>query len=419
MNDQPVHGKAITLLHTSDWHIGKTLHERKRYDESEAFLGWLAQTIAGREVDVLLVAGDIFDTGTPSNYAQELYYSFLRGVLTSSCRHVVVTGGNHDSPTFLNAPRELLKALHIHVIGEQPGEPGDEVLVLRSRDGEPELLVCAVPYLRDRDVRTAEAGESIEEKDRKLIEGICNHYAEVIAHAEKKRLELGANLPIVAMGHLYAAGGTVTDGDGVRELYVGSLARVPATIFPDALSYVALGHLHSPQKVGRKEWIRYSGAPICMGFGEAGQGKSVTLVRLNGCVAEMEAIPVPSTRHLESISGDWERISARILELKAEGGNPWIEVQYDGTDVIQDLRNRLDEAVKNTGIEILKISNNRIVQTILGQMHEGESLEDLSYEEVFERCLDSHEIPDEQREEYRVSYREIVKAVFEADEKAE
>jgi DNA repair protein SbcD/Mre11 len=100
----------MKLLHTSDWHIGRTLFGRKRYDEFEAFLTWLAETIQHKEIDALLVAGDVFDTSAPSNRAQELYYRFLCRVAASSCRHVVVVAGNHDSPSFLNAPKELLPA---------------------------------------------------------------------------------------------------------------------------------------------------------------------------------------------------------------------------------------------------------------------------------------------------------------------
>ena len=222
----------MRVLHTSDWHLGRTLYGRKRHEEFEVFLGWLAETIRQNEIDILLVAGDVFDTGTPGTRAQELYYRFLCRVAASSCRHVVVVAGNHDSPSFLDAPKELLKALNVHVAGSAAPRPEDEVLVLRNEQDNPELIICAVPYLRDRDIRTAEAGESPEDKDRKLVEGIRTHYAAVAASAEKKRGELGADIPIVAMGHLFAAGGRIVEGDGVRDLYVGSLAQVGADVFP-------------------------------------------------------------------------------------------------------------------------------------------------------------------------------------------
>ena len=198
----------MKLLHTSDWHIGRTLYGRKRYEEFEEFLAWLVETIQQNKIDALLVAGDVFDNSAPSNRAQELYYRFLCRVATSSCRHVVVVAGNHDSPSFLNAPKELLKALDVHVIGSVSEALEDEVLVLCNEQDTPELIVCAVPYLRDRDIRVAEAGESIKDKERKLIDGIRNHYRNVAALAERNRKEFGVDIPIVAMGHLFTAGGT-------------------------------------------------------------------------------------------------------------------------------------------------------------------------------------------------------------------
>ena len=147
-------------------------------------LSWLVELIDAEQVDVLLVAGDVFDTSAPSNRAQELYYRFLYQVANSACRHVVITAGNHDSPSFLNAPREVLRFLNVHVVGNASASPGDEVLVLHDPEGKPELVVCAVPYLRDRDIRQAEAGETISDKERKLVEGIREHYRQVVEEAE-------------------------------------------------------------------------------------------------------------------------------------------------------------------------------------------------------------------------------------------
>ena len=161
----------MKFLHTSDWHLGRSLYGRKRYDEFASFLDWLTQTIGNEGIDALLVAGDVFDTSTPSNRAQELYYNFLYRVSTSCCRHVVVIAGNHDSPSFLNAPRELLRVLNVYVVGSMTEALEDEVVVL-YRNEQPEVIVCAVPYLRDKDIRTVEPGETIDDKNTKLIEGV-------------------------------------------------------------------------------------------------------------------------------------------------------------------------------------------------------------------------------------------------------
>ena len=409
----------MKLLHTSDWHIGRKLYGRNRYEEFEAFLTWLVDTIQQQGVDALLIAGDIFDTSTPSNRAQELYYRFLCRVAGSSCRHVVVVAGNHDSPSFLNAPRELLRALNVYVLGAITDNPEDEVLILRNSDGAPQLIVCAVPYLRDRDIRLAEAGESTEDKERKLIEGVRKHYADVVALAEQKRADLGTEIPIIATGHLFTAGGQTIDGDGVRELYVGSLAHVTAGIFPTSLSYLALGHLHVPQKVNDSELMRYSGSPLPMGFGEAKQQKSVCLVEFGGTEATVRLIDVPVFQQLERIKGSWEDISAGIRELAATGSAVWLEVVYEGDDVIGDFRERLDAAVSNSRMEILRVTNSRIVDQVLGRACDDETLDDLNVNDVFERCLQAHQVPDDQRSRLLAAYREIVTSIHENDTRAE
>ncbi|MFN2311364.1 MAG: exonuclease SbcCD subunit D C-terminal domain-containing protein [Spirochaetia bacterium] len=412
----------MKLLHTADWHIGRTLYGRKRYAEFEAFLNWLADTIQHKEIDVVLMAGDVFDTSSPSNRAQELYYRFLCRVAASACRHVVVIAGNHDSPTFLNAPKELLKALHVHVVGGASEDPRDEVLLLRDEENAPELIVCAVPYLRDRDIRVAEAGESITDKEQKLIDGIRNHYAAVGACAEAKRKELGVDIPIVGMGHLFTAGGQTVEGDGVRELYVGSLAHVTAAIFPACFEYLALGHLHVPQKVGGLQSIRYSGSPVPMGFGEARQQKSVCLLSLDPrepSTDRVELLEIPVFQTLERITGSWDDIARRLFELSAAGSEAWLEIVYEGSEIMSDLRERIESALSGTRIEVLRVKNARIVDRVLGRMHDEESLEELKVDDVFERCLALHEVPDAQRPELLRAYQETLTFVYEHDERAE
>ncbi|MCP3867100.1 MAG: exonuclease subunit SbcD [Gammaproteobacteria bacterium] len=413
----------MNILHTSDWHLGRSLYGRKRYPEFEGFLNWLIETIQDYQVDVLLVAGDVFDTSTPSNRAQKLYYRFLHRIAASTCRHVVVIAGNHDSPSFLNAPKELLKALDVHVVGTPSEDPEDEVLVLSDDQGVSELIVCAVPYLRDRDIRVAEAGESIEDKDRKLVEGISRHYAATAALAERKRSALGDEIPILAMGHLFTAGGQTLDGDGVRELYVGSLAHVNGGIFPENLDYLALGHLHVPQKVNKSEVMRYSGSPLPMGFGEARQQKSVCLVALARSEGHTETvvdlIDIPVFQKLEQVKGDWEALSARILELVASGSRAWLEVIYEGEAVIGDLRQRLDGAVAGSQLEILRVKNRRVIERVLGQMDEWESLDELDPNDVFQRCLLLHEVPETQRPQLIRTYQEVLASLHDDDSRAE
>ena len=363
---------------------------------------------------MLLVAGDVFDNSTPSNHAQELYYRFLCRVAASPNRHVVVTAGNHDSPSFLNAPRELLKFLNIHVVGCASDSPEDEVIVLAGPDDEPRLIVCAIPYLRDRDIRTAEAGESVEDKERKIIEGIRTHYRLVCEAAEEKRALLKKPVPIVAMGHLFTAGGRTVDGDGVRELYIGSLAQVGTDVFPECIDYLALGHLHIPQTVGGSDFIRYSGSPLPIGFGEAEQEKSVVLVEFSDNAPKVTNIPVPRFQELKTLRGDWQTIARDIDELKSRGSNAWLEIVYEGDEIAGDLRERLDEAIAGTGIEILRIKNNRVLERAMSGMDTEETLDDLDVTDVFKRCLEAHEVPEDQRPALLSAYQEIIVSLNEA-----
>jgi exonuclease SbcD len=408
----------MKFLHTSDWHIGRSLYGRKRYDEFSAFLDWLAGFIEARGMDALLVAGDIFDTGTPSNRAQELYYKFLRRVSASCCHHVVIIAGNHDSPSFLNAPKEILKALQVHVVGAFTGDPEDEILVLKGPSGDSEAVVCAVPYLRDRDIRVAEAGESLEDKNMRLIQGIKTHYAEIAGLAEEKRKACG-DIPVVALGHLFAAGGKTLEGDGVRELYVGSLARVGKEVFPPAFDYVALGHLHLAQTVGGDPRIRYSGSPIPMGFGEAGREKKVIRVEFQGRVPEISDDPIPCFQVLERISGDMEKILGRLFELKALGSRAWLEIEYTGLDLVPDLRLRMEEAVAGTGMEISRIRNRQVMDRILQKKEAEEELDNLSVTDVFERLLDAHGVDPGKRPALVLAHQEILTLLHEQDTHAE
>ena len=417
MNTDPA--SSVKILHTSDWHLGRPLYGRSRHREFEEFLDWLAGFVESEGVDALFVSGDIFDTTTPGNRTQALYYRFLHRVSRSSCRHVVVTGGNHDSPTFLDAPKALLSALDVHVLGAVTGNPADEVLVLCDARGEPEAVVCAVPYLRDRDIRTVEPGESAEDKNRKLVEGVERHYAEVCRLADETRNSLSMEIPLIATGHLFAAGGATMDGDGVREIYVGSLARIGRTAFPEAIDYLALGHLHVAQLVGGEEHLRYSGSPIPMGFSEAGQRKVVMLVEFSGRAPVVTELAVPCFRNLERLAGSLDELSVRILELRAAGTGAWLEIDYLGHEPALVVQERLEEAVAGSGLEILRIRCGRNARPSLGRSGDEETLEELDREDVFRRCLDARGTDEALRPALIECYREVLRSIDEEDSMGE
>lgn len=362
--------KPLTILHTSDWHLGRRLYGRLRYEEFESFLHWLQDTISAQKVDILIVAGDIFDTMTPSNKAQALYYEFLGKVSRSCCQHVVIVAGNHDSPTFLDAPSNVLKFLNVHVIGTACDDLDDEVLVLGDDDNNPHCIIAAVPYLRDRDVRSSSAGESADSKDANVIAGICEHYDNVADIAKAKQADLIKThqryIPIVATGHLFASGGKTTEDDGVRELYVGSLGKISADMFNDGFDYVALGHLHVPQRVGGREIIRYSGSPIAMGFGEAKQQKQVLLVQFgaaehfNNGISELNVAPDSITPHAIRTAADIEvaqvkksvdKLVEKTAKKVASQELPFMDDLFGFDEPLEDEEVAQSIAIENTPVE--------------------------------------------------------------------
>ena len=406
-------GAVLNVLHTSDWHLGCTLYRRSRHRHFELFLDWLLEVIRRENVHVLLVAGDIFDGIAPGIRTQELYYGFLGRVMETACRHVVIVAGNHDSPSFLEAPKSLLYALRVHVVGVA-GE--DEVLLLKDEEGQPELIVCAVPFLRDRDVRSAAPGESPEEKERQLVEGVCAHYARAAERAAILREACGGAVPVIATGHLFAAGGRVEQGDGVRDLYVGSLARIPAEAFPPNLEYVALGHLHSPQLVAGLETRRYSGSPLPVGFGEARQEKSVALAHFaGGRLCGIETLAVPCFQRLVRLTGTAAELERGLEACIASGEPAWVEAVCDDA-VTSALRDRLQGMAEGTAAELLCLRSSAFRSRMLADADEGERLEELTVDDVFERCLESCSVPDEERPALRQTFAEALHAMNAASE---
>ena len=303
----------MRVLHTADWHLGQHfLTGQERTTEQQAFLDWLLLTVRAQAIDTLVIAGDIFDTQSPSYTAQEQYYTFLVRMQATGCRDIVVVGGNHDSPTMLNASRQLLRQLRIHVVGGVPADPTEQVLHLAGPDGRPGLVVCAVPFLRDRDIRLAVAGESPDDRQRRIRQSIAGHYA-ALAELDVVRRLREQDVPVLATGHLYAAGGEAREG-AERDVHIGGLGLVGAEHFPLAFDYVALGHLHRPQVVGGRAHIRYSGSPVPLSFTEANDRQQVLLLEFKGAGAPtITPVPVPVARRLQRFHGTLDEVEADIL----------------------------------------------------------------------------------------------------------
>ncbi len=358
----------MKILHTSDWHLGHQLYDQKREVEHRAFLDWLLQLIAAERIDLVLVAGDVFDTGFPPNYAFELYYSFLARCAASGCRQVVVVGGNHDSPATLGAPREVLQAIRVTVVGAvDPDHAEADLVTVTDASGAPQGIVVAVPYLRDRDVHFPQFGEGADVRSQGIIDGTAAWYRRLTDLALARRAELGRpDLPIIATGHLFAQGLSAAGSE--RSLYVGNLGAFPAAGFPAELAYVALGHLHRPQAVGNHEHIRYCGTPIPLSFDEIGYRQQILIVETSaeatagalagtkadnaGSVA-VRAVPVPVFRPLVRLTGDLPAIKQGLAAVAATEPTTWVEILYNGEEWIPNLTTRMQNLAEPFPVQIL------------------------------------------------------------------
>ncbi|MEO0731762.1 MAG: exonuclease subunit SbcD [Bacteroidota bacterium] len=300
----------MRILHTADWHLGHRLYDRDRTNEHRAALAWLLDTIETEKVDLLIVAGDVFDVTNPSNQARELYYDFLGQLARTSCQGAVIVGGNHDSPAMLDAPRDVLKFLNLHVIGSARPQVQGEVIQIDTQDES--VIVAAVPYLRERDIRKSRFGETSAERLADLQTGIRTHYEAVAAAATE--LRTNPTTPIIATGHLFA-GGASDHPEKKSYIYQADEHNIEGAHFPAVFDYVALGHIHRAQRVGGQEHIRYSGSLIPLTFVEGQLPRSVQIVDLKkaGEPIETRKIEVPYFRRLIRLHDELPAVEQALI----------------------------------------------------------------------------------------------------------
>lgn len=403
----------MRILHTSDWHLGQHFIGKTRQAEHQAFIHWLLEQAECLQADAVLVAGDIFDTGAPPSYARELYNGLIAAAHRAGVQ-LVLLGGNHDSVATLAESRALLSYLSASVVPELSADPAEQVLILQRRDGEPGALLCALPYIRPRDVLRSQAGQSAEHKQQSLQDAIRERYHQVYQQAQRRRDELGLALPIIASGHLTTVGASASES--VREIYVGALEAFPSNAFPPA-DYIALGHIHRPQQVGGLEHIRYSGSPIPLSFDEAGQRKEVLLVELdeNG-LRQVQPLPVPCFQPLCSVRGSLAQLPA-LLARAAEAGSAarpvWLEVVVGVDDYLSDLAARVQALCDGLPLELLRVRRERGQAAAGMAAVAGETLAELTPLDVFERRLALETLDAPLQEQLRLRYRETLAALQE------
>lgn len=376
----------MKILHTSDWHLGQSFFTQSRKYEHQCFLTWLLDLIAREQIDALIVAGDIFDTGTPPSYAREMYNQFVVDIQQCGCR-LIVLGGNHDSVAMLNESKPLLARLNTYVIASTGLALEEQVIDLPARNGNPGAVLCAVPFIRPRDVLQSQAGESGDDKRHALGEAIKSHYASLHALAVAKRQAAGGDLPIIATGHLTALG--VTTSESTRDIYIGTLEAFSADGFPPA-DYIALGHIHRPQIVAKSEHIRYSGSPIYLSFDELNSRKQVVMVEFEGAERKsITPVDIPVFQPMTTITGSLAQIEQDIKSLDTSGDRPtWLCLQVDSDDYLSDLQQRVQAMIDGVNVEVLQLRRVRNNQRQMLSQQQTETLAELTPTEVFEKRLE-------------------------------
>ncbi|MGF1638146.1 MAG: exonuclease subunit SbcD [Cyclobacteriaceae bacterium] len=349
---------GLTILHTADWHLGKRLYEYDLVEAHHQFLNWLTQLVKSQKPDYLLISGDVFDLANPSTESLRLYYEFLRSMISSSCK-IIITGGNHDSAGLLNAPAALLKEMQIQVFGSATEKPEDLLVPLHNQSGEIEAIVAAVPFLRDKDLRKSvdihQAGDRVEA----VRKGIKLWY-EILA---MKSAELYQGIPLLGMGHLFVQNAELSDSE--REIQIGNQASFDLSEFPEDYVYMALGHIHRPQRFGKNGQIRYSGAPIPLSFSEKGQRKQLEKIELNMDGISMESIAIPSFFSLEIISGTFSEVLHKIDLLKntqtEKQGRVLVEIQIIEKKYDPNVLRNKDELIASINtFDYIKVVNSKV-----------------------------------------------------------
>ena len=391
----------MRIIHTSDWHLGHTLMDKTREEEMRSFFSFLIDVIIKERVDALLISGDIFDTGTPSNAALSLYYSFLASIKNTKCKDVFVIAGNHDSPSLLSAPKEILEMVNVHIYATKEDI---EPYVIDDK-----VVVLPIPFPRDQELRRLVQGGTIKEEDDRLRLAI----EELYKTETEKTASAYPSLPIVAMGHLMA---TNINEEDKPDLYIGGLGTIDSGSFPKALSYVALGHIHKKMNLNSSGTLCYSGSPIPFSFKEAKDTKVLKLVEIEGSETKVSDITIPRFRNLFQIKGDKESIEKELKSLVEDKEEGWVSIEITESGVSSSLRSFCEGITEQTGLEIIHIKDTTVSKRLLETEEDIESLDSLSEEDIFSKFLDEKEIKNERKDDLLTLFREILQQLEEVVE---
>lgn len=350
----------MKILHTADWHIGQLFHEYDRSYEHQKFLDWLVVLLQVEQIDVLLISGDVFDISNPSATSIKMFYTFLKEATKANPDlQIIITAGNHDSASRLEAPKPLLESSNVHIIGlvekDEEGHINYQKLLIpiREKSGEVKILCLAVPFLRMGDY------PSIKDCANPYTEGVTKLYQEAFEFASSKKQD---GQSIIAMGHLHTHHAEISDLDKSERLIMGGVECIPATAFHPDIKYVALGHIHKAQRIGGKEHVRYSGSPLPMSFSELNYKHQVIVFELEEDISELKSIEIPLFVPLQRIPLSAKPLHEVIALLEALPEMektletvPYLEVRVLLEGPEPALRHKIETALAGKNIRLAKI----------------------------------------------------------------
>ena len=419
----------MKILHIGDIHLGCHLDNHSRNDELQKVFDFLVKSVKERGIQAALLAGDVFDAGRPSVESQDLYYSFLLKLQQAGCRSMVVIAGNHDNPDLLEAPGGLLKEMDIHVVGNVDAAHLEKEVIALSDGKDTAAYVCAVPFLRSRDVCGEETMELGGGTSARLALGIAEHYRAVHDLAAKQRGD--RTVPIIGMGHLYAQGSSFRSNDDKKT--VGKLAPVELEDFGGDFDYMALGHIHRPQCVpGHDNWC-YAGSLLAMSIEEHSYTPQVMILDTEN-MGHPQGLEIPDSCYhkVKFIKGDINQLKEELDALHAGKEDVWVKAVYTGQENLPnwaiDLKLRLKE--QESAVQIVAAEVKRDIPQASDADHPNTDdnletdivpLSQLQPVDLVQRYLDEHkdDATEEQRSEYLKLYQEVQDLVYTPSEAQE
>ncbi|NEV93539.1 exonuclease subunit SbcD [Psychroflexus sp. YR1-1] len=395
----------MKILHTADWHIGKRLHKTDLAHDFDLFINWLCDYLRAHPVDVLLISGDVFDFSNPSSESRSQYYKTLIKLKKFDFK-IIITGGNHDSPSVLDAPRDILNELDIHVISQMPEQFEDCLIPIPSED-QAELVVAAIPYLRSRNLQRQFDAENYENKQEAVKESIAFHFQETAKLAKDNY----PDIPLIGMGHLFATGASVSESE--RDIQIGNLAGLEVSHFGNAYDYMALGHIHKPQRLSAETPIFYSGSPIPLSFSERANEKRILILDTETSF-EPESVSIPKFRDLVLIKGNLEEIKEKLELIKNEYPLKTlievelIEAEFSATKTYE--LEQVIEAFNTTNCEIVKhkVTFKNTSDVERGVSSAENQVSDFTPKEVFQKRLEGLDETKETKLELFSAFEDIL-----------